>query len=477
MLNKYDLSSIKGIDNFIGLSISETAGTGDKGIRTGAAYGRTTANISRKGGSAVSNDFDNDSILSQIKAADYQFYTDASGTALSGVYNHLVYIPRHYIRVYTDGTNIYPMASLTPRKGFVPYYTSRDGHVPSGLLVGAYQLTTAQNSDTTYLGSVSGQPNYCNFNMQSMYNQTADSWSKMGYVNVGTSSSPIYKQLRPAETIDIWSDRAILMMIESGMANIQNWLGQGHTQDEYRHMDTALLSHNSTDAVNYVVVPTSSTLVSTWLSSSGYNQSTVSFYLGWGSTLWTRRNVTAVEALSADSGYTKVTFDGDAVTWKANSGYYIGCNQACPAGSTDDLPSPSGIGGASRDGLWANRWRYIENPYGKFWNILDDIAMESKYANSAASNEFIVFKKGCTYSPGSGDWKRTGLAAPTTSGWTQTLQFYRNKMLPQTVGSSRYCMDDYTWSTARTSDGTSYYEVLAGGHAANGGNAGPVGCF
>ena len=463
-----------------GLMFSQSIAANASGVRTGLSANFGTIGISRIGGTAPTNPFDDNNVApwSQIQPRDYQLYSDASGTEISGAVAHMVYIPKHYCRFHSPSSSdpFYRMQAQTnPFPGSYPYHIARDGHIPSGILVGAYGLTGVDGA-ATYLASVTGQYNYCNANIQSLFNQSTGLYSKMAYINIGTSAAPVYKQLRPMCPYDVFCDIWQLMVIEGGKPSVQGWLGQGLSQDTYLNMNADLLSHNATTAVNYVVIPTSNTILTNWLSPSVYNQSTICFFIG--GNLWTQRNVTAKEALTSDTGYTKITFDGDPITWKANAGYYISANAGSPDGGTDSLPSGSGIGGASRDGFWPIRWRYIENPYAKQWNVLDDMCKISVYADGAAKDTMYIYRGG-TYSPSGGSWMSTGKVVPGlsagggTGGWLQTLQSYRGNLIPATYSGATYGpFQDYYSNHSRSSAGTSYYEVLAGGSANVGGSCG-----
>lgn len=166
--------------------------------------------------------------------------------------------------------------------------------------------------------------------------------------------------------------------------------------------------------------------------SFAYYSAGMQVYIGTSTSDGFVRNVTAI---TTDSDYVYITVDGAAITFTSGL-RCAGCAQK--TGKTDGLETPSGY--ADEDShVAAFRYRYIENPWGTIWEVLDGLKAQnnawyittpSHYRESALTNWEAL---GYTY--------QVPASAPSTTdhssdNWIQEMGFdtdHRAIALPETV--------------------------------------------
>lgn len=443
------------------------------GVRTGSAVGLS---YTKNADGTIVSDFDKLPIWGEMRPVELVAY-DNNGNQLEydskPIYNSAVWCPQFYWRIESGsddgGAYVWFRVSAYPKIGFSPAFTRANGSKARGAFFGRYWTTPMPGS--SYKGSVRGQQPFV---YSTPYSLTG------AYARDVSNHIPDLTQWDCGESLEAYSARAVLMAVEYATRNVQNVMA-GLSGIQWNSLAAA---HQSPSASNYVGIPKS------WDSGSA---------LGVGSEIciwvsgnaWTCRRITAITdnvdgAGNSDSSYKRLTVSGDPLSLSTN---VCLVNMGRAVGDTDGIPTPSGtmVDGtydgvnSSNQSLHRPKYRYIESPYGEFWSILLGVAVKSEYSSGSRRQTLALYKgNGALNNPSSwaGD---TGLTMPgngTTSGssdgYIVTIKQYNGNIVPESLGgSSGTYYADYCWWAGRTSDGTSYYEFLAGGVAIDGSRVGP----
>jgi len=272
-----------------------------------------------------------------------------------------------------------------------------------------------------------------------------------------------------------WNLLEYLFMIVAGTRNAQS-ISIGIAYDWlFNPKDTSGAAYSSEPAAgtatNYFIIPTSNYMVSHCSVGSVISIMNLSL------TYVYRRTVTAKTTDSPSSGLTKVEFDGTALDFMSWSNCGMGVAFGHVTGSTDTISGMFGNANGTNNGLNSLKLFGVEDWYGQYWNILTDAAIKGEYVDSAAVNT-VYIPNADDHTVVTNDYNNysvTSNTMPLNNGYTTALQFVDGALitLTSTGGSSSTYFCDYYYQASRTSAGTTWYCVLAGGSFSDGGNDGP----
>lgn len=469
----------------------EFVGNATAGTRLFDSVGLSSG-VGIKGGDRATNDFDYQHIFKGIKRRKF-LARDSSGNIIydsnsSPIYNVMIFIPNFYKKCYeytnADGNKCTRyLISNCSQTGFTVARKNIDGTIPRGFYVPAYDLTmlgggaqytkasdgTLTVCGTNYLGCQKGQEPVMNYNMQSL-------GSRMSYIgNEGVDENLLVDipltRLMPCGAIEDFSALQYLFYVEFANRNTQSIM-RGLCDDGVLNCkDSTNASHNYTGACNSIALPTSSYIVTNI--KAGIKRITIRL-----SNNWEDRNVSAYtdgyDVNGASSGYTKIDFDGSAITPAGE----VSVGWGAKTGWSEDMASSSGSEYSTSSGLSHMAYRGVEDLWGNLWQCLGNIAVKLTYDTSAKN--YPIFKGSGQSETDPSLWNQedgTFVSMPTSSGWIDTLsQDDKGRLIPTNVNASgagdTTFYSDYIWADCLSASGTAYREVLVGGSGSNGG---PVG--
>lgn len=445
-------------------------GNAPTGVRTHEATTIVTTNVGLSTGDKVRNDCDSMWPWNLIKRVAF-LARDSSGNGLkdsSGnyIYNQFDRIPMFWFKAEagTDSTGSYIEYLITnkPMDGYTPIHRNDDGSIPEWFFMSAYWLTYLGDRSVALYGCQRGQEPRVDFTPISFD-------SNMSYVKEPEYGIVNNTRLHSGEPLNFVFARALLYWIEFGSRDTQGKM-LGIIYDSYQWLDTSTnKSHNTIGtATNKIALPTSSAPVA--YSSVG---SKISICLRQG--YWFPATITAMEAnkdVNGDaSGYTLLTLD---VSFTLSADNYECATLRCgsPVGSCDDMLSSSGSDTAN-DGRHHSSYRGMEDALGgNLWNILIRSYCKDTFDGTNSINYLIRYEPGETETDYT-TYTNTNQTMSVTEGWCKTIGIYDNLIVTTEVGadsSHYYC--DYYYCSKNTSTTPFYRQIMSGGNAAIGGNAG-----
>ena len=195
-----------------------------------------------------------------------------------------------------------------------------------------------------------------------------------------------------------------------------------------------------------------------------------------GGNRWTQRTILTKTVDSPSSGKTTFTFDGAALNYDSGT-LFVEKVAGQATGATDSIVGD--FGKISNNGFGAFKVFGIENFYANLWLPLAGVAIKQTYdvGTSTPHNEVIVDRAATiAQKTDYSGFTATGLEIPTSGGYALTMGMTDGFMITAKVGgnagtSAGWC--DYFWTDARSSEGTSYRQVMIGAGFDVGSIAGP----
>lgn len=453
-------------------------GNAVNGTRLEDAVGKT-ANISYDNGLSVVNDFDDEPIFSNIRkivtpARDVNgdVLTDNGGNVIN---TSLIYIPNFYFKIASgedsNGAYVDFLVTTSPKEGYAAMFKNIDGSPKKYALTGAYYTTVLKDKATTILGCQAGQKPRVNIDIRTVNDY-------MTYIAIPELNLPLTR-LVGAENMSIWVARSILMTIEFATRNHQSIFNGVRGESWTNLLSATLLPYNNNTGANKSTTTLVLESTSSAIDGTTTVGSVVHIYSPIDSTAtWVTRTITAITADTPSAGFTTIEID-TPITLSASSATTICKSSGDFVGSTDNLPTFSGIKGASNGSVNHFKYRGVEDAYGNIYSTLGGFAVKGVFADGVAKNTVIQQGEGDTLTTLSTWDDIANSELPLVDGYVTAIGvslaagiFWTKAAGGDGASDKYYC--DYYYQTHRTTDGTSYYEFLAGGR---GNNCAYVGSF
>lgn len=407
------------------------------------------------------NDFQSVMPFLNIQEVDELSYDSSGNEIFDGNGNHLVnkmiYFPDLYLQLTTitnaGGDTVQTLyVSTVARSGY-----TKIPHFLYGKYAGAWRTT----SDSDWIGSFSGHEPVVSYAWTSAN-------SKMVYIKDPALGLNEPTRLWPVPDARAYSAVVFLLFTLLGGRNAQA-VFRGICDEGWNDRST-IVGWGNSGTTNTIVVPSSH-----YLYGLAVDDEFTIFASG---NRWTTRKVTAVAADTPSAGKKTFTFDGAAVNW--DSGTVLVEKAAGQlTGATDSVAGDFAAMG--QDGKHAFKVFGIENLYGNLWNPLASVVIKQTFDGAIGHNELCVRDWSLTFnSSGYDSYPATGLETPNVSAnYVKEVGFAEGVLISTVLGggaSSSAAWCDYTYTDTRTSAGTSYKQVVVGGHFSFGSVDGPV-CF
>jgi hypothetical protein len=314
----------------------------EKCERLGAAVGLTASAV--EGNLPVANDFDyiypwSEIKLCNIDAKEKITYQGQKGFAFDGSNgNVFVELPKWYVKRYQDATHEYLYISKTKKEGFEVEPAFVEGNqVLDKIYIAAYDgFVTKDNK----LVSWSGKYPTTNLNLTT-YRDYARNNGSMRY-----------------GVLDIRCIFALqhLYLVEFANKNSSKTIGMGLQKMQYPFIKYAAISEKKSNRIILAKNASFKVGQSCSISEKG------NYYMD-------HRKITAIE--SYDDKNIAIYFSGEPYDVNASTTYIY--NTPMASGMCDTMTSPSGyaLGALNGNGYTSVRYRFVENPWGNIWNIID----------------------------------------------------------------------------------------------------------
>ena len=409
------------------------------------------------------NDFAARALFSDIYEVEIDS-RDSSGNILTGKKQKFIHFPNFYFKrtkTLDSSNNIVESWYVSPIavSGYSPIFKNSDDSIPSGFLVGKYEVALFDDTEAL-VGSFTGKKPAVNVDRNWVQGRCA-------YVQEASLGINTLQKIDMSFPKQAWDAIAILLTIVTGSRNHQSTF-KGITDDgTYNPAHNDNVANQPTSAANYFIIPSNNYIVTN--SSVGgkitiFSSSSVGHR-------WEEHTITAITADTPSSGLTKIEFDGNAKIM--NSGTVrIALHAGELTGKTDSIVGD--FGNLSTDQRHAFKAFGIENFFGNLWTILGGAAIKEIWDsdNSVAKNTLLL-PAGCDYTVGSdySSYIDTGLELSLNDGYVKELDFEGAVFVPTVTSgaSSTTYFSDYYYQDHRSSGQSAAYRTFLGGGPFNGG--------
>ena len=406
------------------------------------------------------NDFQSIMPFLNIQEVEELSYDPSTGNEILDNGNHLVshwiYFPDLYLQLVTmTNASAETVQTLYVSTVARSNYT-KVGHFLYGKYAGAWKSSDASD----YIGPFRGKEVVANY-----------AWTSAAAKMIGIKD--------PALGLDsvtkVWSVPSgqaytaisFLLVTLLGARNAQAYF-RGICDEGWNDRGTVAGWGNSGSSSNTLVVASSHAIGGLGVGDK--------FSVFTGGNRWTQRTILTKTVDSPSAGKTTFTFDGAALNYDSGT-LFVEKVAGQATGATDSIVGD--FGKISNNGFGAFKVFGIENFYANLWLPLAGVAIKQTYdaATSTPHNEVIVDRAATIAQKTSySGFTATGLEIPTGEGYALTMGMTDGFMITTQKGggastSAGWC--DYFWTDARSSEGTSYRQVMVGANFDSGSYDGP----
>ena len=413
------------------------------------------------------NDFAARALFSDIYEVEIDS-RDSSGNILTGKKQKFIHFPNFYFKrtkTLDSSNNIVESWYVSPIavSGYSPIFKNSDNSIPSGFLVGKYEVALFDDTEAL-VGSFSGKKPAVNVDRNWVQ-------SRCAYVQETSLGINNLQKIDMSFPKQAWDAIAILMTIVTGSRNHQSTF-KGITDDgTYNPAHNDNVANQPTSAANYFIIPSNNYIVS----NSSVGSKITIFSSSSVAHRWEEHTITAITADTPSSGLTKIEFDGTAKIM--NSGTVrIALHAGELTGKTDSIVGD--FGNLSTDGRHAFKAFGIENYFGNLWTILGGAAIKEIWdSDNAVAKNTLLLPAGADYTIGSdySNYADTGRQLSISDGYVKELEFEGAVFVPTVTSgasSSTYFSDYYYQDHRSSGQSAAYRTFLAGGAFYSGADVG-----
>ena len=406
------------------------------------------------------NDFQSVMPFLNIQEVEELSYDPSTGNEILDNGNHLVshwiYFPDLYLQLVTmTNASAETVQTLYVSTVARSNYT-KVGHFLYGKYAGAWKSSDASD----YIGPFRGKEVVANY-----------AWTSAAAKMIGIKD--------PALGLDsvtkVWSVPSgqaytaisFLLVTLLGSRNAQAYF-RGICDEGWNDRGTVAGWGNSGSSSNTLVVASSHAIGGLGVGDK--------FSVFTGGNRWTQRTILTKTVDSPSAGKTTFTFDGAALNYDSGT-LFVEKVAGQATGATDSIVGD--FGKISNNGFGAFKVFGIENFYANLWLPLAGVAIKQTYdvGTSTPHNEVIVDRAATiAQKTDYSGFTATGLEVPTSGGYALTMGMTDGFMITTQKGgnastSAGWC--DNFWTDARSSEGTSYRQVMVGAVFSVGSDGGP----